>query len=254
MALLSDGGISTVADLTAQDSSILEVAATEGINLTQKLDLAQAEVGLELTSSLGRAQSGYSALWGQTQMTVANVAVTPSLQLWHTHRTLAAVYRDAYFSQLNARYAAKWQVFEKLARKAMLDTLEVGVGMVRDPVPQAGAPQLTTVPGAGAGGLFYAAVSFVNAAGEEGLASVAADLQVAALNLLVIGTGTPPPNATGWNAYAGADPVGLGLLNSTPLAIGSTFTWMPGTMVGRAPAGGQVPNVMRVIPRMWQRG
>ena len=254
MALFSDGGISTVADLTAQDSSLLEVAATEGIDLTQKLTLAQGELGLELEASLERMRSTYNPLWGQLQFTVANVTVTPSLQVWHAYRTLAAVYRDAYFSQLNARYAAKWQLFEKLARKTMLDTLEVGVGMVADPVPQAGAPQLSTVAGVGTGGIFYAAVAFLNAAGEEGLASTVTNLTVAPLSLLVIAAGTAPANATGWNAYAGTDPSALALLNATPLPIRSSFTWVPGVVGGRGPTRGQTPNVLRVIPRMWQRG
>ena len=254
MGLFSDGGISTVADLAAHDSTVLEVAQTEGINLTQKLALAQGEVGLELASCLERGRSNYNPLWGQTQMTVANVAVTPGLQIWHTYRTLAAVYRDAYFSQLNARYQAKWQLFEKLARKAMLDTLEVGVGMVWDPIPQAGAPHLSTVPGAGGGGTFYAAAAFLNAAGEEGLASPVADLTVPALNFLVVGSGAPPANAKGWNAYAGTDPGALALLNATPLAIGASYTWTSGASMGRGPTGGQTPNLMRVLPRIWQRG
>lgn len=254
MALFSDGVTSTVADLTAQDSSVLDVAETEGINLTQKLQLAQDEVGLELAASLERARSIYSPLLGQTQLTVANVAVTPPLQVWHTYRTLAAVYRDAYFSQLNARYSAKWQAFEKLARNAMQNTFEVGVGFVFDPVPQAGQPQLSSAAGAGPGGAFYAAVSFVNAAGEEGLASTVLDMTVATGNLLVIATGAAPSNATGWNAYAGVDPGALALLNATPLPIGSSFTWTAGLVGGRGPAGGQAPNVLRVISRLWQRG
>lgn len=254
MALFSDGAVSTVADLTAQDSSLLEVAATEGINLTQKLELAQNEVGLELASSLERVRSTYNPLWGQLQYTVANVVVTAPLHVWHTYRTLAAVYRDAYFSQLNARYAAKWQLFEKLARKAMQDTLELGLGVVSDPVPQADIPQLSTAVGAGGGGTFYAAVAFLNAAGEEGLASTVLDLTVAAGSLLVITAGMPPANATGWNAYGGTDPGALALLNAVPLTNGTSFTWVPGTVGGRGPGSGQTPNAMRVIPRVWQRG
>jgi ATP-binding cassette subfamily B protein len=76
----------------------------------------------------------------------------------------------------------------------------------------------------------------------------------AAGSVLVIGAGTAPANATGWNAYAGNDPGALALLNSTPMPIGISFTWLAGTVGGRAPAGGQSPNLMRVLPRMWQRG
>ena len=253
MALFSDGTVSTVADLTAQDSSVLDVAQTEGINLTQKLELARGEVGLELSSCLERSRSSYSQ-FGQPPLTLANVAVTAPLQVWHTFRTLAAVYRDAYFSQLNARYSAKWQAFEKLARKAMLDALEAGVGMVWDPLPQGGEPALSTDPGPGAGGVFYAAVAFVNAAGEEGLASPVLDLTVPAGNLLVITAGTAPANATGWNAYAGVDPGALALLNATPLTPGTSFTWTPGIVGGRGPGAGQTPNMLRMLSRIWQRG
>ena len=254
MALFSDGPISTVADLTAQDSTLLEVAQTEDIDLTQKLALAHSELALELASLLERGRSAYNPIWGQTLVTVNNVAVTPSLHIWHTCRALAAVYRDAYFSQLNARYQAKWQLFEKLARKALLDTLEMGVGLVWDPIPQAGVPLLSTVPGMGEGGNFYAAVAFLNAAGEEGLASQVTDLTVPALSVLVIATGPAPATAKAWNVYAGTDPGALALLNGEPLPLGTSFTWTSGTTGGRAPSAGQSPNLMRALPRMWQRG
>ena len=38
---------------------------------------------------------------------IEQVVVTPPLKLWHIFRTLEMVYRDAYNSQLNDRYAGQ---------------------------------------------------------------------------------------------------------------------------------------------------
>ena len=56
MALFTDGAVSTTGDLTAQDSQLLDVASTEGIDVRQKLALAQEELGVELRALLERGQ------------------------------------------------------------------------------------------------------------------------------------------------------------------------------------------------------
>ena len=58
MALFIDGPISTTEDLTAQDSQLLDVASTEGIDLWRKLVIAQEELGVELRALLSRAGPG----------------------------------------------------------------------------------------------------------------------------------------------------------------------------------------------------
>ena len=50
---------------------------------------------MELAELLQRA-SGFD---------LSHVVVTPPVRLWHTYRTLENVYREAYNSQLNDRYA-----------------------------------------------------------------------------------------------------------------------------------------------------
>jgi len=52
MALYTDGPISSIEELTARDSQLLSVAGTEEIDLTQKIALAQDELGLELGGML----------------------------------------------------------------------------------------------------------------------------------------------------------------------------------------------------------
>src|SRR6185369_8888666 len=98
MALFTDGPVSSILDLTARDTQLLNVAVAEGIDVTQKLALAQDELALELGALLSRASAGES-LWAP-QPDIGSVVVTPPLKLWHTLRTLELFYADAYCSQL----------------------------------------------------------------------------------------------------------------------------------------------------------
>jgi len=50
MALFIDGPASSMEDLAAQDSQLLDVASVENIDVTQKLALAQDELTLELNA------------------------------------------------------------------------------------------------------------------------------------------------------------------------------------------------------------
>ncbi len=51
MALFTDGTITTLEDLAAHESGILELAAGEGIDLAAKLRIAQEDIGVELPLS-----------------------------------------------------------------------------------------------------------------------------------------------------------------------------------------------------------
>ncbi len=110
MALFTDGPASTIEDLAAQDSQILDVASVEGIDLTRKLALAQEAAAMDLEAALGGRGSTswqFGLRLALPRPTLENIVVTPALRLWHTYRTLEMVYGDAYYSQLNDRYAKK---------------------------------------------------------------------------------------------------------------------------------------------------
>ena len=49
MAMLLDGPPSTIDDLNARDSDLLNVAGAEGIDLTTKLQLAATDVGMPVS-------------------------------------------------------------------------------------------------------------------------------------------------------------------------------------------------------------
>src|ERR1044071_7394258 len=95
MALFTDGPVSCILDLTARDTQLLNVAVAEGIDVTQKLALAQDELALELGTLLNRTSSAAQSLWLAPQPDLGSVVVTPALKLLHTLRTLELVYDHA---------------------------------------------------------------------------------------------------------------------------------------------------------------
>ena len=101
MALFTDGEVSTIEDLRGYDTQLLDVANIEGIDVTRKLQLAQDEISVELATLLARAARF------TVPLDPGRVVVTTPLKLWHTFLALELVYRDAYGSQLNDRYAGK---------------------------------------------------------------------------------------------------------------------------------------------------
>ncbi len=67
MALFTDGLMSGLEDLAAQDAQISTVASVEGIDVTQKMALAQEELGLEIITLLNGSRRtrrfGGSSSW-----------------------------------------------------------------------------------------------------------------------------------------------------------------------------------------------
>ena len=254
MPLFCDGAINSIADLTQQDSSLLDLVASENIDLTQKLHLAQTELQIELEACLERTKTNYWFGSALADLSIQHVVVTPPLKQWHAYRSLAVVYRDAYFTQLNARYEGKWRCFEELARASFLRLTDIGIGLVSDPVRQASAPLLSAAPGGQPGGQFYFAVTYVNASGEEGMASVVCDFVLADNTDLLVAPQRTPGNAAGWNLYAGTSPDRLVLQNGMPITGTQPYAWLTRVMAGPAPGNGQLPNRFRPLPRIWQRG
>jgi hypothetical protein len=245
MALFNDGFPSEMEDLVDQDSQLLEVASGEGIDTTRKLALAQEELGIEIRFLLDRHSPGPP---------LANVVVTPLLRLWHTYRTLEMIYADAFFSALNDRYRNKRDQFHGLVRWSYDKLIDAGIGIVYDPLPQPAIPSLAASPGSLAADSYFAAVTWLNSGREEGALSHPDTIS------LVTGTFsvTPPaapPNATGWNLYAGNSPETVVLQNASPLPLNGI--WIQSSAVltsGQVPGSGQTPNYFQPVPQFIQRG
>ncbi len=253
MALFTDGAISSIEDLTGQDSQLPAVASVEGIDVTQKLALAQDEIGVELQTLLTRLSGMDQQFWMAPQPGTESVVVTPALRLWHTFRALEMVYSDAYNSQLNDRYAGKRDQFHKMAQWAYEKLVETGIGMAWAPLARAGTPGVAPSPGSLAAGTYYVSVAWTNGNGEEGAAAIPAAIAVTG-STFEVRPGGAPRNATGWNVYVGTDPNAMSLENATPMAPEATWQARALTTGGRAPGCGQSPSYVKPVPRAIQRG
>ena len=254
MALFADGPACTIDDLVDQDSGLLDVAATNGINVTTKLRLAQEEIRSDLHLWLLKPRPTLEILWGPT-LRIEQVVVTSTLKRWGTMHTLSLVYRDAYFSQLVDRYQAKWQEYAKLTWEARETFIATGVGLVSDPIPQAAPPRLASQTAPQKGGTFYASTSWVNKEGQEGASSAASSITIVDGNLMTITAADAPANATGFRVYAGASLSSMFLQNTVLLPVGATYLYIPGQVTqGPLPGTGQKPDFIRPLVRTSLRG
>ena len=250
MALLTDGAVASIEELRGYDTQLLNVATVEGIDVTRKLALAAEELSVEVTGLLERV-----ALVGQSTgpPTIGQVIVTPPVKLWYIFRTLEMVYRDAYNSQLNDRYAGRRDEYHEMAMWAYDQVIQGGLGIVTDPVEQAATPALRASGGGLGDGTYYVAIAWTNTAGEEGASSLPAMIKVSGSSFAV--QTTAPRNVKGWNVYSGTCPATMTRQNWPSLTPGQTWV-QPDIMstTGRLAGSGQAPTYRLPVPRTIQRG
>jgi hypothetical protein len=233
MALYVDGNPSQIYDLATYESAIVEVAATEGLDLTAKMNVAAMEIGLELQHFLVQTAGG-------SQFTLGHVALTEGLKQWHTLLSLTGAYRDAHFQQLNDRHKPKWKEYERLARVSGRLLMETGVGLVFNPLSKPVQPLLGQLAGTHPARTYYARVEWVDATGAASSPSDTAGITTQEGSALTVRAIGAPPAATGWHVYAGLLDDQVQRQNNAPLALGSTWT-LPSTglVEGSMPGKGQ---------------
>ena len=240
MALLVDGDLSRIEDLKAQDTSVLDVAASEGIDLEEKLMLGWQEVQADVEFYL--VQEGGA--------TVEQVAVNLAMKSWHAWKTLEAVYRDAFFSQLNDRYGQRWRHWVSMAEKQRVRVLEMGLKVVSRPVRRPAGLEIEVTAGNQPAGPYWLRATAVDEGGQESAPS-----RVRALGAIgPHGLTARIAEMTRWNLYAGANPDAVTLQNAEPMAAGTAWM-MPetGLIVGRVCGTGQIPDsTVRRMPRNWR--
>jgi hypothetical protein len=247
MALFTDGSISTIEELLGYESAILDVAKTEGIDLTKKLALAQEELSVELEALLARQED---------TRTTGNVVVTEALHKWHTFRALGLVYRDAYNHQLNDRYLGKWHEYDSMAEWAHKALLDTGLGMATAPVPRAEQPELSTTVAAGAAAAsYFVSITWVVAGAGEGAPSDVTALTTASGSVPLLNAIDPPAVGAAWNVYAGYSPTELTLQNNAPLPASQVWTGpAAGLRKGKPVGSGQQPDTFLRIRGVFNRG
>jgi len=243
--LLTDGCPNTTEDLRVYESGILDLSNEEAINLDTKLGLATEEISeMVLNILLDHTLIAYGGAVQRRALGVSDVVVTRQLRRWHALYALAIFYRDAYNNQLNDRYLAKWNEYQSLARGAKDTTTQYGIGLVTTPIPQAGAPVLNAAPGLLPAAIYYVQIAWVSATGAEGNPGTATAFEAPVASLVTVTNGANPPAvATGFNVYIGLTDSTATLQNSTPIAIGQTFTEAStGLVAGVAAGTGQAPD------------
>jgi hypothetical protein len=245
MALLMDRPPSTIEELTSHDSQLLNMASSEGIDVTQKLALAQQRTALEVEELLRDRGS---------RMAVSQVVVTPWLRMWHTYAALELIYADAYNSQLNDRYAGKRDQFRALASWAYDRFVHAGIGVTERPVPQAAQPSLTATAGTLPDDTYYVTMAWVNAAGEEGASAEPGAITTSSSAFLVTPKAAPAA-AAGWNVYTGPAAEEMVRRNGAPIPTDQPWqqTAIAATS-GVRPGDGQSPTRVISLPRILQRG
>jgi len=254
MSLYIDGPPASMEDLSAQDSQLLDIAAVEGISVTEKLRQSWEEIGLELYGLLNRLKPTGVRLWSAIKPNLAAVVVTPPLKRWHVHRALEAFYADAYNSQLNDRYAGKREQFHGLAKDAYNLLLDAGLGMVYAPIPRPERPVVSALAGDLPDGLYYATMSWVNGEGDEGEPAAPSSIMTTSSTFLVTPAGAPS-GVSGWNVYVGSDLQLLMRQNLLPLATSSTWVQPDAILtIGPKAGQGQRPAYHQPVPRLLRRG
>jgi len=251
MALFTDGLICDQESLREYESSILEVARTEELELTPKLRVAQREIGFEVAAFLQRNGSCYLA----PDQSLGNVSVTEPLRHWHALHSLAVIYRDAYFRHLNDRFREKWAEYALLGRQAQHRCFTAGVGIVAQPQPRPDPPTWDLV----AGGALPKRVYLMSVAtqGDDGASAASEPIVVEAdAGKLVRLQLKPCAGNRRWVIYLGNDAESLTKQTPSPLAGGTAWTETPAGLGrdGEAPSPGQRPDVIVRLMNRVDRG
>lgn len=252
MALFQDGPISSLEDLRVYETSLLETASIEGVSLSNKLALAQQELGGEILRFLIQQLEPTESV---TPSRLANVVATDPLRRWHALRTLSVFFRDVHHNQLNDRYRAKWDAYESEARAAARLLWEVGVGLVRNPLQRPAKPELTLLPSEEEFPQLLLKTTWTAGPSEESSASESVLFDSTSQEKPRITVKDPPQRATGWHVYAG--PSEGQLTRQTDTALALTETWvMPWNLPvsGGAVPFGQTPDQYIRLQRLLFRG
>jgi hypothetical protein len=251
MALFTDGLICESEDLREYESSLLEVARNEGIELTPKLRVAQRELAFELVTFLMR----HGAEHLDARRGLTNVVVTDALRHWHAMQSLAALYRDAYHQRMNDRYKGKWAHYSLETRAARENCFNTGVGISLAPIPRALAPICDTVAGGQLPGRTYLVCVNWQCKGQHGQLSAPVAVELDGGTLLRVRVEALPSYIASWCVYIGRDAEHLYGGNSQLLAMDESWTEAGDVFSGKpVTVSAQLPDVYVRADQRIQRG
>jgi hypothetical protein len=253
MALLKDGTLAGINDLTRLDAGLIDVARTEEIDLLQKLDLAREEIAYRLGQELQDESTRWPFAASAGGPTAENIVADARLQRWHALETLAQVYRDIYHSQLNDRYGKRWEHYQHLSESARDDYIHGGIPVVMKPIPRPKPPGTVILAGPIPATTYFLAVSATRT-GEEGEASEITAISAPDNHTLQVVAPSLAEDADGWNLYAGLSGADLALQNPTPQQGTAVFVMQTLATDTRTPTNGQEPDSIVRPRRRLRRG
>jgi hypothetical protein len=235
MALFTDGAATDLEGLLAYDSTVLEMARQEGVDLGVKLKLAWEELGIELTRFLVVA--------GKGDLGLRNISVTAPLEKCHAFRSLALAYSDAAHRQRNDRYRERAKEWERQAAWAWEALLDTGVGIVERPVEKASMPAVELVELRASAATYWVRIAWISSSGSEGAASEPSMVSASENQGLLVTARGAPEVAVGWNVYVGYAADKCGRQNVQPLRVGESWRQPAGDLAEGLPPGvGQSPD------------
>lgn len=253
MALLVDGWWCEVEELQAYDDSATTVAAQEGIDLAAKMRLSEGWITERVDDFLRWETNCGQGVYPQSGLTAKNAVVDRRLKRWHLAHTLALLYRDAGFSQVNDRFEKKYEAYEKDAAQGKAEYFQSGVPFVRNPLRRPAAPTVTVTAGDQPAAAYIITTTQVDPSGEESAQSRVVSVQAADGNGLTV-TANGLAAGNGWNVYA-ADSEGV-MRRQNEAALDAKAVWtLPETGLAAGPVAtsGQAPDgrvkERRILPR-----
>jgi hypothetical protein len=251
MALFTDGLICETEDLREYESSILEVARNEGMDLTPKLRVAQREVAFEVITFLMR--HGADHLDARKGLT--NIVVTDTLRHWHAMQSLAAIYRDAYHQRMNDRYKEKWAHYSLETRAAKENCFKAGIGITLAPIARALAPVCDSVAGGQLPRRTYLVCVNWQWKGQNGGLSAPIAVELEAGSLLRARVEGTPKDIESWCVYVGRDGDRLHPGNSGSLRADESWTEAGDVFSGKpVTVSAQSPDIFVRADQRIQRG
>ena len=262
MSLLIDGNVLKINELTEYESSLTDVAVTEGIDLLAKMSVAKLEISLAIQKFLLENHDGnqalglgYGGLGYGPAYTINNVVVTDGLKQWHILQTIAAVFRDAFNQQLNDRYKGKWKEYADLATEASSVYFLIGVGLCLQPMPKPQAPTLGQVAGRSQAMTWFVQTSWLNAKNQESAAGVLGSISTQEGSALTARVTAPPAGVVGWNVYAGISADALYRQNNAVIPVEQLWTMTEAFQTnGVWPSSGQGMETILRKRNVFRRG
>jgi hypothetical protein len=224
MALLMDGFVGSIEDVVRVDSGVSDVARAEGISIDHKLKLAQGDCELKISQFV--VNHGLESKLGSLNNLprLDRVVVSDGLKRWFCLHTLQLFYSDAYVSVLNDRYGKKFQHFKKLACEAWERYIDTGIACVYNPIPRGQISRIDINQVPIGVGTYYAAIAWIDSAGNAGSLSEVAVISVGAGEGFTIVPGVVPSGATGYDIYVAEAMFPLWKQNGAPIEANSAYS------------------------------